>query len=219
MTEVVAVKFPHFAVRMVGGQVISFDMVSEAVTVPAHVDVTVSENAISVHNHYFKKPLTFKRDITADILHKAIVHTGIMVRAFHTNNPNYSMGMRNHFGNLINTQFNGTGEIPGDADRILRGLRLFCALGDERLLESYIGNQAPYRYSALASKEPHEVAGQRVLELIIGDFETTQPVDWSTFPIESPDLFLTKDIYDWVVGNKINAPAITYGVIKLDWMN
>lgn len=223
MTEVAEKKFPRFAARMIGDKIISFDFVKESVTVPAHVDVTINRSddafngCLLVNNHYFNYPLKLGAGIDGDLLRKAVLFTDRVIQIYHAYNPIFDKTVGSHFGNLVNPVMAPPVKDESGADRILLALRMFTALGDSKLLESYIGKGDIPQYSALTNKEVHEVVGPRVLKLIIGEFDTTGPVAWETMPLEAPVLALTRPIYDWVLASKIKAPAITDKIIKLPW--
>ena len=217
MTEIKNVKFPQFAARMIGNKIVSFDTVSGTVTVPAHVDFDVSGDKIVGVNHYFTNPLNFGKGVLAETLVKFIDHPQPLFAAYHCGHPSYDRELRRFFGELIQPSFTATIADQAAADRIVLALRMICALGDRKLLEGYIGKEAPYKFTALSNKEVHEVAGRRVLQLIIGDFNTTVPVVWETMPLERPELALTKSIYDWVLASKIDPPALRYNIIKPTW--
>ena len=217
MTEIKNVKFPHFAARMIGNKIVSFDVVGETVTVPAHVDISVDGDVVAGVNHYFSNQLNFGKSVQGETLRKFIDHPQPLFAAYYQGHPSFDREIRKFFGELIQPTFTATIADAAAADRIVLALRMICALGDRKLLESYIGTEAPYKLQALASKDVHEIAGPRVLQLIIGDFNTTVPVAWESMPLEQPVLSITKPIYDWVKANKIDAPALQYGIIKPTW--
>ena len=228
MTEVANVKFPGFTARMIGNKIISFDYAlstAATCTVPAHVDVVVNDNiddklkgCLVVNNHYFNYPIKLGAGIGGELLRKAVEHTNIILASYHAHSLEFDSDLPLHFGNLINPSFQPATKDVDTAAHIVLAIRMFCALGDGKLLYSYIGKEAPYKYEALANKEVHEVVGRRLLSLIIGDYDTTGPVAWETMPLETPTLQLTRSLYDWVMKMKIRAPALFDGIIKLPWV-